>query len=208
MVMMGGIEMSGTLFIGFWWGTWIVTTFLLNKQNKIRFPLALLSIILIILYPYKIQLSPLTIQLPALIFLIIGYVYIARLSLLKKLFMMIAIIMMVSGYTGFLLMTLYDPVWVIIDHHIMLALMTFMIAQILFPQNLYSHLACSIVGSIQGEVVYGVILSKWGFPYTACSGDYLDTCAIYLSVTLAWFFIQNISSNLSVKNPIEKEKHG
>ncbi|KQL53693.1 hypothetical protein AN964_09390 [Heyndrickxia shackletonii] len=200
--------MSGSIFIGFLWGTWIVATFLMHKQHKYRFPLALLSLILLIVYPYKIHISPFSIQLPAIILLIIGYVYITYLSFVKRLFMMIAIIVMVTGYTGFLLMTLYDPVWIIFDYHLMSAIFIFFIAQILFPKNLFSHLVCSVLGTIQGEVVYGVILSKWGFSYSACSGDYLDTYTIYLFISLTWFFIRYISSSMSLKNSIGKQKHG
>lgn len=206
--MMGGIKVSGSIFIGFLWGTWIIATFLMNKQHKFRFPLALLSLVLIIVFPYKIHIAPLSIQVPAIILLVIGYGYITYLSFSKRLFMMIAMIIMITGYTGFLLMTLYDPVWVIFDYHLMSAIIIFSIAQILFPKNLFSHLVCSVLGTIQGEVVYGVILSKWGFSYSACSGDYLDTCAIYLFITITWFFIQHISSNMSLKNTIGKQRHG
>ncbi|MGV3465768.1 MAG: YphA family membrane protein [Heyndrickxia sp.] len=200
--------MSGSIFIGFLWGTWIVATFLMDKQNKIRFPLAFLSLVFIIVFPYKVHIEPLSIQIPAIIFLIVGYVYIAYLTFTKRLFMMMAIIIMVTGYTGFLLMILYDPVWMIFDYQYMSAIVIFIIAQILFPKNLFSHLVCSILGSIQGEIVYGVILSKWGFTYNACSSDYLDSCTIYFSITLTWFFIQHISSNMSLKNSIGKQKHG
>ncbi|MBS4173289.1 hypothetical protein [Bacillus sp. FJAT-49736] len=200
--------MSGSIFIGFWWGTWIVATFLLHKRNKYRFPLALLSLVLLILYPYKIQLTPLSIQLPAIILLIIGYIYIVSLSLTQRLFMMISILIMITGYSGFLLMSLFDPVWVIIDYHLMSAILIFIIAQLLFPKNLFSHLVCSILGTVQGEIVYGVILTKWGFSYNACSGDYLDICSIYFLFTLTWFFIQHISSYLSMKSSVEKQKHG
>jgi len=200
--------MSGYIFIGFLWGTWIVATFLMHRQNKFRFPLAILSLAFIIVFPYKVHITSLSIQVPAIIFLIIGYAYIAFLTFAKRMFMLIAIIIMMTGYTGFLLMILYDPVWVVFDYQFMSAILIFIIAQILFPKNLFSHLACTVLGTIQGEIVYGVILSKWGFPYNACSGEYLDTCAIYFFITLTWFFIQYISSQMSLKNSIGKQKHG
>ena len=199
--------MSGSLFIGFWWGIWIVATFLMHKQNKFRFPLALLSLVLIIVYPYKIHIAPLSIPVSAMILLFISYGYIVYLSMLKRLYMMIAVIIMTTGYTGFLLMVFYDPVWVLIDSHLMSAILIFLISQILFPKNVYSHLVCSILGTVQGEVVYGVILSKWGMSYDACSGDYLDTCVIYFLITLSWFFIHHITSNISIKNSVGKQKH-
>jgi len=198
----------GSIFIGFLWGTWIVATFLMHKQNKFRFPLAFLSLVFIIVFPYKVHIAPLSIQVPAIIFLIIGYVYIAFLAFSKRIFMMIAIIIMITGYTGYLLMILYDPVWLILDYHVMTAILIFLIAQILYPKSLFSHLVCSVLGTIQGEIVYGVILSKWEFTYNACSGDYLDICAIYFFITLTWFFIQHISSNMSLKNSVGKQKHG
>ncbi|KYD09280.1 hypothetical protein MXL46_00960 [Heyndrickxia sporothermodurans] len=200
--------MSGFFYLFFLWSVWIFSTFIISKQNKIRIWLATLSLLLLILFPYKINLFTLTIQLPSLVMLAICFYHFSKLSLVKKIYMFVAIFIMMTGFCGMLLLELYDPVWMFFDRRFLLGGFLFLLSKLLFSQTLYSQIICTTAGTLQGEVIYSLILKKWNFPYTIGSADYLDVYTIFLSISFTWTFMNYAFSNISTKSNIEREKQG
>ncbi|MGE8204344.1 YphA family membrane protein [Heyndrickxia sp. NPDC080065] len=195
--------MSGFYFIFFLWNVWIFSTFILNKQNKLRIWLAFYSLILLILFPYKVNLFTITFQIPSLVILTVSYYYLTTLSFLKKMYMIISIFIMMTGFSGFLLLELYDPVWVLVDRRILLGGLVFLISQLLLSRSIYSQIICSLLGTLQGEIIYSLILKKWGFPYIVGSSEYLDVCSVFLSLIIVWSFINHVSTIMSIKNSLK-----
>lgn len=115
---------------------------------------------------------------------------------------------MMTGFTGSLLLELYDPVWIFIDRRLLLGFFVFLLVQFLYTRSIKSQIICTVVGTLQGEIVYSIILKKWEFPYTIGSWDYLDVCAIFLLLIMLWALINYVLSNISLKNSVEKEKQG
>lgn len=113
-----------------------------------------------------------------------------------------------TGFTGSLLLELYDPVWIFIDRRLLLGFFVFLLVQFLYTRSIKSQMICTLAGTIQGEIVYSIILKKWGFPYTIGSWDYLDICAIFLLLIMLWALINSVLLNISLKNSVEKEKQG
>lgn len=200
--------MSGFYYLIFLWSVWIISTFIMSKQNNIRSRLAVLSLLLLILFPYTIKLFTMTIQLPSLVMLGICFYYFSILSFVKKMYMGVSILIMMSGFCGVLLLELYDPVWMFFDRRLLLAGFLFLLSKLLFSQSLYSQIICTTAGTLQGEAIYSLILKKWNFPYTIGSSDYLDIFTIFLGISLTWTFVNYVLSNISSKSNIEREKQG
>lgn len=200
--------MSGFYFIFFLWSIWIIATFIVSKQNKWRNPVAFLSLCLLIIFPYQIKLWTISIQLPSLVILIISYFYLSSLSFLKKMYMVLAIFIIMIGFAGTMLLELYDPVWIFFDRRFLLGFLVFVLVQLLYSRSIPSQFVSTLIGTIQGEILYALILKKWGFPYVVGSTDYLDICAVFLSLMILWSLLNFVISNMSIKNSLEKEKQG
>ncbi|MED1204887.1 hypothetical protein [Heyndrickxia acidicola] len=198
--------MDGEMFLGFLWAVWLIATFFLNKQNSMRIPAAALSLILIISYPYSIPIFSFSIKLPALLLLAIGYYYLNSLSFTRKLYMILSVMIITSGFTGAMLMELYDPIWMFMDRRLMLGGMVFLLGQFLYPQSLYKCLSSMVIAAIHGEILFSIFLSKWGIHYPIASDPFLDICSVYLSFTIIWHLINQLSTFMSVRQSVKNER--
>jgi type III secretory pathway component EscS len=198
--------MDGDIFLGFLWAVWLIATFFLNKQNVMRFPAAVLSLILIISFPFSVPIFSFTIKLPAVIFLAVGYYYINSLPFTRKLYMILSVMIITAGFTGALLMELYDPIWMFMDRRIILGGIVFLLGQFLYPHSLYKCLSSMVIATIHGEIILSIFLSKWGIQYPIASEPFLDICSVYLSFTIIWHLLNQISSYVSVRQSVKNER--
>ncbi|MEC1374807.1 hypothetical protein P9D39_10920 [Heyndrickxia oleronia] len=197
--------MDGFYSLFFLWSVWIYTTFILSRQNQLRFRIAFLSLLLLIVYPFSISLFSIPMQLSSIILLIICYFYFSKLKFWKKVYMFLAIFIIMIGYSGFSLLELYDPVWIFMDRKFLFGFVLFLLAQLLYPRSLPSQILCAFTGTIHGEIIYSLILKKWGFPYIIGDRSCLDICALVIFFLLSWFMINKMITSITLKNNVLKE---
>lgn len=182
--------MPGYLFLLLAWGIWITATFILDKNESYRLPVAILSLVLIILYPNSFTLFTYHIGVASCLLLFSAYFLIYKGSLIKKIYLFFSVMIIMFGYAGFFLLELYDPVWVFFDRKLLLSGVLFILGWILYPASLLYRYSAIVIGSLQGEVFLSVFLSKWKMPYTIGSAEYLDVFALVISANLVLYGTQ------------------
>lgn len=180
MVMKEGVRMEGVIFLFSTWGMWIVSTFIVERKVPYRVHLAALALLLIILFDLNVQIFSMTISAPACLLLLIGYVYTSMLSAGKKFYMIFSVLIIMMGYAGFLMLEMYDPIWLIVDRRIILLFFIFVVAYFLFPHSFLSRLVFVLLGMVQGEILFSFILASWHIPYLVGGGGALDLIAAIL----------------------------
>lgn len=177
--------MPGFMFLFITWGIWVITTFILDKNEPLRLPVAMVTLLLIILHPISFNIYSFHITASSIPLLFTAYLSIAQATFLKKIYLFFSVMIIMFGYAGFYLLELYDPVWVLMDRKILLSGGLFIIGWALYPSSILYRYAVIAIGTLQGEVFLSVFLSKWKMPYTIGSKDYLDTFALTVAVLLA-----------------------
>lgn len=170
--------MAGIVYMFSLWSLWIYSTFIMDKNARLRTFIAITALILIILYPLELQVFTFLITGPACVLVIIGYVYMAKLPLGKKFFLLFSILILMLGYTGFLLLEMYDPVWIMVDRRIIICFFLFSLSYFLYPASLISRIILIMLGTIQGEILFSLILDRWSFPYVIGARQYLDILSL------------------------------
>lgn len=186
----------------FFWIFWIVVTFWMDKNSEYRYNFAVLSLSIIILFPVTVKLGVLQFSGPSLLLLLISYLVASKLSFKKQLYVLFSIISLMTGYAGFLLLELYDPVLIIIDRRIILSIVAFIIAFIIYPSSIQLRLIFLILGTILGDLIFAIILTKWNIPYTIGAVDSLD----FLTVTTALIFINHFITRIHSYTKLHKNK--
>ncbi|MFS0645001.1 hypothetical protein [Siminovitchia sp. 179-K 8D1 HS] len=166
--------MSGMIFIFFLWSAWIVSTFILNKEDPARLPIAALSLLLLIFSSVSFSVKSITVNGAAILLITGGCMVISKWPLVKKVYFFFSALTVMVGYTGFYLLELYDPVWVLIDRRIVLSCALYIVGYLLYPASFFNRFLAIVVGSLFGEVFLGIFLSRWSMPYTVGSMEYLD----------------------------------
>lgn len=174
--------MSGIIFLFFLWGIWIVATFLLNKDDPARLPIAALSLLLLVVSSISFSVKSVTVNGAAILLMMGSCVVISKWSFLQKMYFIFSALTIMVGYAGAYLLELYDPVWVFLDKRILLSSALYIIGWILYPASLFYRFFAIVVGTLLGEIFLGVFLSQWSMPYTVGSLEYLDIFG--LSATL------------------------
>ncbi|MDQ0176213.1 YphA family membrane protein [Bacillus chungangensis] len=184
--------MAGTIFLWCMWAVWIIATFLLPKQTQPRLFLAIFSLLLIIFVPFTFSILFLKIQLTAVVLLLLAYLAISRFDIRKRLYNFISICIVSLGYTGFLLFEIIDPVWLMLDRRILICAYMFLLIWLLENKDIFSQLSMMTAGMIHGEILFAMILSKWGMPYLAGSPEFLDTLMISSFPFLSFYFFRRL----------------
>ncbi|MFD1707124.1 hypothetical protein ACFSCZ_10310 [Siminovitchia sediminis] len=179
--------MSGFLFIFVMWGIWIISFFLLDKNNPFRYPAAILSLMAVILHSVSFTLFGFHFSAASILLLLSAYRFIVHESWFRKAYLLLCVLIITFGYAGFYLIELYDPVWVLIDRKVLLAAALIVTGWILLPGCLTCRYAAIVIGSLQGEVFLAIFLSKWKIPYIIGSMEYLDVYAVIVSALVLTF---------------------
>ncbi|WP_062104795.1 YphA family membrane protein [Bacillus niameyensis] len=191
--------MAGNLFFLFMWCLWIYFTFMMNKNNNIRWKAAASILIIIIFVPVKMDVGPLTLSGPALFLLFACYYMAAKFTLKKQIYLLFSVIALMLGYTGFLLMELYDPIWVIIDRRIILSFVLFVVGYFIYPTSIRLRLLFILLGVIQGEIVFAIILSKWQISYIIGALESFDFLAIVTFSNIVQQFFASFQSHIKLQ---------
>jgi hypothetical protein len=185
MEMIGGDAMEGALFYWFSWLGWVWSTFFLAKQNKYRFSIAFVLLMLIISSPYRIEILGIEIYIPAIVLITFSLIETAKLRnrIVFSIFVSSFIIML--GYVSFLLFELFDPVWVIFDRKWLISISVILLATALQSERHLQILSIGM-GMLQGEFLFSFIMKRLAFPYPVASPAFLDIVSLATMILGVW----------------------
>jgi hypothetical protein len=198
--------MEGLYFLGLAWGIWIISTFWLRKNSKVRLPIASFMLLAIILSPFtfsigEISVSYLSILIVTVVFLRVGYF-----SFRKKIYFFFTTLIVSIGYGAFLLFELFDPIWIFFKREWMLSILLAYLS-VLIQTKLAWRISIILAGCIYGDIIYVFIIKRFSFPYTIGSLGLMDVLALSILFLFAWEGVKiSISYLESLYHHLEKEK--
>ncbi len=198
--------MTSVVFIFLLWAVWVIATFLLEKNNPYRAPIAIVSLLLLISYPIQLYVFKLPLHGAILLLLLTGYILAARLSFFKQIYLSIAIVTTTLGYAGLHLVEMYDPIWVLIDRRVILSTFLFALSWLLSRTSFVERYIICVVGSIHGEFSYAVFLLSWDMHYYIGAKGYMDTFAYTIIALVGHYLMTDYFAKL--KNFSEGKKPG
>lgn len=185
--------MEGSLFYWILWFVWVYLTFLLNRQNGYRLKLSAAVLTVIILSVYHIHFAGIDINLSGIFVLFLTYVTFYNEKTSSILYFFICSFIVMIAYVSFHLFEIFDPVWLIFTKEWMLGICMGYLA-ILLQKNVKGRLLIMVSGSMQGEMLYAYILSRYGFPYQIGSLAFLDALSLTSLLIICWSLIENAGS--------------
>jgi hypothetical protein len=197
---------EGLYFYGLAWASWIIATFILSKNSKIRLPLAAASLFMIIIAPYTISVGLYSVTYISMFMVLISFVTISQFPFRSKLYFFITSLIISVGYVTFLLFELFDPIWVIFKREWLVALfLTYL--SVLLQKRLIGRLLTVITGVVYGEVLFALIIYRFAFPYEIGSMELLDICSLSTIMIFAWQGLKVVIGYFEGHyQPIEREK--
>jgi hypothetical protein len=150
---------------------------------------------MIILTPYEIafvghQFNTAVIFLYSLILL--------QITQLKKkigIYILFSSFIVMLAYASFLLFEIYDPVWVLFSRNVMIACTLGYLCVLLLNEKKH-RVYTLIIGLIQGEFIFSMVVKKIGFSYPIGTGQFLDALASCFIVLGCWGVIEVVIVNL------------
>ncbi|RDI42979.1 hypothetical protein DFR59_10429 [Falsibacillus pallidus] len=180
----------------------------MEKHAPRRFSLSILSLGTIAVYPYVIDISTLSIQVAAIVIFLFCMIELTSYSLLEKLKLLIYSLTICAGTGGFMLMKIFDPVWVIFDPKWMLSLFLFFLIQMMTPGDLKKSMLSLYLGLFFGHAATAILLNQWGMNMPIGSPEILDVAAYVSTIFLAIEGMKVISGYFEAKQNIGKGKQG
>ncbi|MFT8321633.1 MAG: hypothetical protein ABF649_12065 [Bacillus sp. (in: firmicutes)] len=198
--------MDGALFYWFTWMLWIVTTFFMKKENKYRCVYSISLLLAIITSPYQLTFLGFTVSWLLVIMLASAFVYTAFLRKGSLIYFSASVFFTMLAYCTFHLLAILDPVWILFDQKWMLAIVLMIIARLLYSNPL-QQIMLIMFGSINGEIMYGLILKKYEFTYIIGDLHYFDCLLISITVMTTIYVVKGFLSKWEQHVYImEKEK--
>lgn len=197
--------MDGFIFFWFTWSVWIYATFIMDKNNKLRYPLACFSLILIILSHFSFRFFGLEISLAAVFLLLVGYKILAKKRLWLLLYMLIAVLTISLAYCIYFMFSLYDPVRFFIHDEILFGIITTILSSILC-KHFSDKMTVLLTGMVHGDLIYAYVLHTFQIDYPAGSFSFLDhliSASLIMTVWHGWLQLQRL---LQQKLQQEREK--
>jgi hypothetical protein len=198
--------MEGIIFYWVSWIFWIMATFFLDRKNKDRAKFSAWLLLLIILSPYTFKVFNVETSTAGVFLMGTVYILASRLERLKRVYFLFCAFIMMMAYVSFHLFELFDPVWVIFSRKWMLAFLLVYMA-VLLQKKRVLRLPLILLGGIQGEVLYALILEQYSFPYIIGSLAFFDIMALSASIVAAWSAMQWTASYFETNfKHFEREK--
>lgn len=172
------------------WVFWVYITFFMNKQNPYRTKLAAVILILIILSNVHVKFMSFEFYLSGLYMLLLSYIILSKKKLGSLLYAFICSFIVMIAYVAFNLFVIYDPVWVIFQKEWMMGV-CFCCLAIFLQTSLKERLLMIISGSMHGEILYAVYLSKFEFSYPIGTMAYLDVISLITILLVSWSILEN-----------------
>ncbi|WP_026584968.1 YphA family membrane protein [Bacillus sp. J33] len=184
--------MEGLIFYWVSWVAWVMATFFMDRKNKKRVKFSVWLLVVIILSPYTFSIYGVEMSVAGVFLLGTFYIFTGGLKKGHKVYFLICTFIMMMAYVSFHLFELFDPVWVIFPRKWMLAILLFYMA-ILLHKKRQLRLPLILLGSIQGEVLYALILRQFSFPYVIGSLAFFDIIALSAAIAAIWSAMQWIA---------------
>ncbi|MBS4191048.1 hypothetical protein KHA94_12735 [Bacillus sp. FJAT-49705] len=198
--------MEGLTFYWIAWFFWVIATFLLKKKHVNRLRLSLWILLLIIFSPHSILLFEMEISLASIILVIPLFKVIVRMKKIKASYLLLCSFIIMLSYVCFHLFELFDPVWIIFPRIWMLTVLLISLSIVLQTNKIY-RIIIILLGSIQGEFLYALILKKYTFPHVIGSYAFLDVIALSTIIIATWNGLEYLSTFYEKNlNRVEKEK--
>ncbi|WP_433742869.1 YphA family membrane protein [Falsibacillus pallidus] len=180
----------------------------MHKHAQRRLSLSILSLGTIAVYPYVIEISPISFQAAAIVIFLFCMIEITAYSLIEKLRLLIYSLTICAGTGGFMLMKIFDPVWVIFDSKWMLSLFLFFLIQMITPGDLKKSMLSLYLGLFFGHAATVILLNKWGMDMPIGSPEILDIAAYVSTAFLALEGMKVVSGYFEAKQNVGKGKQG
>ena len=198
--------MEGLFFYWITWMFWILVVFFMNRSSRERFVLAL-SLLLLIVSSIK------TITIFGMHFLASSFViYFTILFLLGKcerkqvLSVFLSAFIVMLAFASFHIYELFDPVWLIFPRIWMMSGLLVVLSIFLQPKKSFRFFIL-VIGSIQGDFLYALIIRKFSFPYTIGSLSFLDIVSLSAVLLIIWNGIEILAEFYAkYYNQSEREK--
>lgn len=192
----------------FWvsWGFWVIATFLMQRSAK-RLKITVGILVMIIASPYVISIFEFKISLTGIFLFGTLFYLAARIERMKSVYLFICSFIIMLAYVCFQLFALFDPVWILFSRNWMLALLILFLS-IFLQGNKYYRIIIAMLGSLQGDFLYALILQKHTFPYIIGSLSFLDVTVLSVGLISIWNGIEFLSTFFDNHyNELEREKH-
>ena len=126
--------MDGLLFLWLMWAGWIISTFLISKNNPWRFKVSVCSLLLIISFPFGFRFSGFQPGAAVILIFLFSLLMIKEFSLAEKLYLFISAFIIAASYSSFMLLTLYDPIMLIADEKVMITVILLVLSYLLYSK--------------------------------------------------------------------------
>ncbi|RBW70297.1 YphA family membrane protein [Bacillus taeanensis] len=177
--------MEGIYFYWFSWIYWIWLTFLMSKEKR-RFPITVGLLLLLIFSNCFIHLSGMDIALSLLGVFIIGIIVLTYLSTVQKWYSIIISLITTFIYVSILVMSVYDPVWMIIPVRWFAPFAIFSLL-LLIGKDIRIKISSLLIGFAAGELIFGLLLT-YHHLYNVVGGlGFLDRLSICFMSTMIWY---------------------
>lgn len=181
--------MDGQFFYWFTWMLWIQATFFLDKGHKNRLNFAILLLVAIILSPYKLSIVGFEISLLAACLYIGIFFYITTFKKTKLLYFLLSTFFTMLAYCSFHLFSILDPIWILFKKEWLLSIMLIIVARLVYNEPI-KQIVLMIFGSINGDILYGILLKKYQYSYTIGSMSFFDSLLIGMTAIIGFYTIK------------------
>jgi hypothetical protein len=182
--------MEGSMFYWILWVFWIYVTFFMNKQNLYRSKLGSVILVLIILSNVHFKVMSFEFYASGLFILLLSYIILGKKKLGSLLYAFICSFIVTIAYVTFNLFVIYDPVWVIFQKEWMMGI-CFSCLAIFLQTSLKDRLLIIVSGTMQGEILYAIYLSKFEISYPIGTIAYLDVFSLITILLVSWSILEN-----------------
>ncbi len=188
------------------WSSWVFSTFIMDKKNRYRLLISVISLVTIILSVHSIKVYHMEISLAAIFLLLVSYCFFIRKNFLTLINVSLKMVIASISIATFQLLALYDPVWIVVDLIWLLSIFSSILVLFLFNQY-KEQLTTIIIGMIQGEIIFALILSNLNIHYPIASLAFFDALCISCFLITVRKVIISIPAYFDMKNlHLEKEK--
>ncbi len=198
--------MEGLLFYWLYWIGWVIATFFYPKEDRDRLKLSAWLLISIMLSVTSVPLGLIEISGTGLFMLLTAYLSVSQVNLKQLLYILLSTFILMLVTVCFLLYELFDPVWLMMRREWLFAIILTCIT-LLLVQNKRQRMFVMLMGSIQGEVFYSLLVAKYSFSYSAATLFSLDYYALTLTLIIGWNSLEMAVNYFDKQvQSIEKEK--
>jgi hypothetical protein len=182
---------EGIYFYWFSWIGWVITTFLM-KKSRVRTALSIFILLVIIVSNSTYQITGLSIHASFILLFLFSLLVMTKASGLRVLYYLICSLIISIGYVCFHLFELFDPIWLIFDRKWMLSFVILYLI-LMLVKDTYHRIAVAMIGVLNGELLYSLILKKFFSEIVIGDFIFLDSFAFIIFFIFLWNSFEKIA---------------